>query len=62
MMIYTKSQKAEMELDTVLYTMASAILIFVTMNLLQIPRSPQTHSPIDNVFSSNVTIFLSLQN
>lgn len=58
MMIYTKSQKAEIKLDGDLYTMVSPIFIFVITTLLQIPRTPQTHSPVDNVFSSNVTIFL----
>jgi len=53
MMIYTKSQKAEMELDG---DHGISYIFFVITNSLQIPRNCQIQSPTDNVFSSNVTI------
>lgn len=41
MKIYTKSQKAEMELDAYLHTMASAKLIFVITNYPKFQENPK---------------------
>lgn len=62
MMIHNKKESTEMELNGDPNIMVSPVFIFATTSVLKIPRNPLTHSPIENAFSSNVTIFLSLQN